>query len=150
MVEQKSIGSRAQVMHGNARKTSGGLTKSQLKYNKQGKIVSRKASALARKNNRLVKAGYTTQKGVFGSGKMKGGGLSAINLRSNLPVNAVTPHNKKINCKEELENLCQFNWQYEDNMIYQIINRLKEYIKRTDCTPNTLLTIPIHYMYINN
>jgi hypothetical protein len=29
-------------------------------------------------------------------------------------------------------------------MIYQIINRLKEYIKRTDCTPNTLLTIPIH------
>ena len=54
MVDQKSIGSRAQVMHGNARKTSGGLTKKQLKYNKQGKIVSRKASALARKNNRLV------------------------------------------------------------------------------------------------
>ena len=28
------VGSRAQVMHGNAHKTSGGLTKSQLKYNK--------------------------------------------------------------------------------------------------------------------
>ena len=72
----QTIGSRAQVMHGNAKKTSGGLTKSQLKYNKQGKIVSKKASALAKKNNRLVKAGYVTRKGVFGisGGKMKGGG----------------------------------------------------------------------------
>jgi hypothetical protein len=86
MVDQKSIGSRAQVMHGNARKTSGGLTKKQLKYNKQGKIVSRKASALARKNNRLVKAGYKTQKGVFGNGEMRGGGINdymrVINLET--------------------------------------------------------------------
>jgi hypothetical protein len=66
------IGSRAQVMHGTAKKTSGGLTKSQMKYNKQGKIVSKKASALAKKNNRLVKAGYITTKGQFGV-KMKGG-----------------------------------------------------------------------------
>ena len=85
MVEQKSIGSRAQVMHGNARKTSGGLTKKQLKYNKQGKIVSRKASALARKNNRLVKAGYVTKKGVFGSGKMKGGLLSREQYKKQSP-----------------------------------------------------------------
>ena len=55
---KQTTGSRAQVMHGTAKKTSGGLTKSQLKYNKQGKIVSKKASALAKKNNRLVKAGY--------------------------------------------------------------------------------------------
>jgi len=60
-------------MHENAKKTSGGLTKSQLKYNKQGKIVSKKASALAKKNNRLVKAGYVTRKGQFGV-SMKGGG----------------------------------------------------------------------------
>ena len=73
MSVNKSIGSRAQVMHGNANKTSGGLTKKQLKYNKQGKIVSRKASALAKKNNRLVKAGYVTKKGVFGNRMMKGG-----------------------------------------------------------------------------
>jgi hypothetical protein len=73
---KQTTGSRAQVMHGTAKKTSGGLTKSQLKYNKQGKIVSKKASALAKKNNRLVKAGYVTRKGVFGSGggKMMGGG----------------------------------------------------------------------------
>ena len=77
---KQTTGSRAQVMHGTAKKTSGGLTKSQLKYNKQGKIVSRKASALAKKNNRLVKAGYKTQKGVFGSGKMRGGELSNIRM----------------------------------------------------------------------
>ena len=70
---EQTIGSRAQVMHGNAKKTSGGLTKKQLKYNKQGKIVSKKASALAKKNNRLVKAGYVTKKGIFGSRKMRGG-----------------------------------------------------------------------------
>ena len=67
-----NIGSRSQVMRGTANKTSGGLTKSQLKYNKQGKIVSKKASALAKKNNRLVKAGYITRKGQFGC-EMKGG-----------------------------------------------------------------------------
>ena len=76
MTVNKSIGSRAQVMHGNANKTSGGLTKKQLKYNKQGKIVSRKASALAKKNNRLVKAGYVTKKGEFGNRMMRGGVLS--------------------------------------------------------------------------
>ena len=72
MSNKQTFGSRAQVMHGNAVKTSGGLTKSQLKYNKQGKIVSKKASALAKKNNRLVKAGYITRKGEFGT-VMKGG-----------------------------------------------------------------------------
>jgi len=72
MPPKQTFGSRAQVMHGNAKKTSGGLTKSHLKYNKQGKIVSRKASALAKKNNRLVKAGYVTRKGEFGV-SMRGG-----------------------------------------------------------------------------
>ena len=42
------IGSRAKVMHGNAQKTSGGLTKSQLKYNKQGKIVKKHQHLLKR------------------------------------------------------------------------------------------------------
>ena len=71
---KQTTGSRAQVMHGTAKKTSGGLTKSQLKYNKQGKIVSKKASALAKKNNRLVKAGYVTRQGQFGV-SMRGGGM---------------------------------------------------------------------------
>ena len=63
----KARGTRAQVMHGTALKTPGGLTKSQLKYNKQGRIVSKKKSAIAKKDNRLVKAGYKTTKGEFGS-----------------------------------------------------------------------------------
>ena len=41
----QTVGSRAQVMHGTAQKTSGGLTKKDLKYNKWGRIVSRKKSA---------------------------------------------------------------------------------------------------------
>ena len=40
----KAVGSRAEVMHGTAKHTSGGLTKTDLKYNKAGRIVSRKRS----------------------------------------------------------------------------------------------------------
>lgn len=60
------IGSRAQVFHGTAKQTSGGLRRSDLKKNKRGAIVSKKASARAKKENRLVKAGYVTQRGKFG------------------------------------------------------------------------------------
>ena len=63
------VGSRAQVMHGTADKTSGGLKKNDLKYKKNQKIVSKKASARAKKENRLGKAGYKTKKGVFGAFK---------------------------------------------------------------------------------
>ena len=66
------IGSRAQVMHGNAIMTGGGLRKKDLKYNKHGKIVSKKVSAIAKKEKRLQKAGYLTKKGQFGV-IMKGG-----------------------------------------------------------------------------
>jgi hypothetical protein len=66
---QKRIGSRAQVMHGTAHHTSGGLTKKELKMNKWGRIVSRKKSAKAKKDKRLEKAGYKTQKGKFGASK---------------------------------------------------------------------------------
>ena len=66
----QKVGSRAQVMHGTAEKTSygkSGLRKSDLKYNKQGKIVSKKMSDRAKREKRLVKAGYKTKKGVFGA-----------------------------------------------------------------------------------
>lgn len=63
----KAVGSRAQVMHGTAHHTSGGLTKSDLKMNKWGRIVSRKKSAKAKKDKRLEKAGYKTRKGKFGA-----------------------------------------------------------------------------------
>ena len=77
----KTIGSRAEVWHGTAKKTSGGLTKKDLKKNKYGKIVSKKMSNRAKKEKRLEKAGYKTKKGKFklfkkkkGRRKQKGGG----------------------------------------------------------------------------
>ena len=63
------VGSRAMVMHGTAERTSGGLTKKDLKKNKQGRIVSVRASAAARKTKNLANAGITTRKGVFGAFK---------------------------------------------------------------------------------
>ena len=60
-------GSRAQVMNGTALRTPGGLRKKDLKYNKQGRIVSKKKSLRAKREKRLEKAGYKTEKGVFGS-----------------------------------------------------------------------------------
>jgi hypothetical protein len=60
------IGTRAQVWHGTAYKTTGGLTKNDILQNKNGRIVSRAKHASAKKENRLVKAGFGTKKGVFG------------------------------------------------------------------------------------
>ena len=45
----KTLGSRAEVVHGNALHTSGGLVASDLKYSKDGSIVSKKKSELAKK-----------------------------------------------------------------------------------------------------
>jgi len=63
-------GSRAQVWHGTAYKTPGGLTKAQLVFNKHGRIVSAKKHATAKKENRLRKYGYTARKGKFGAVKI--------------------------------------------------------------------------------
>ena len=41
MAFEKTFGSRAEVWHGTAKKTSGGLEKSKLMKNKHGRIVSR-------------------------------------------------------------------------------------------------------------
>jgi hypothetical protein len=61
-----AVGTRAEVMHGTAHHTSGGLTKSHLKYNKHGRIVSRKASERGKKSlKHLIKAGYKAKKGTF-------------------------------------------------------------------------------------
>lgn len=63
-------GSRAQVWHGTAYKTPGGLTKSALVFNKHGRIVSAKKHVTAKKENRLRKYGYTARKGKFGAIKI--------------------------------------------------------------------------------
>ena len=63
------VGSRAEVFHGNAHHTSGGLTKKALRKNKHGRIVSVRVAAAAKRHNHLGKAGYKTKKGTFGSFK---------------------------------------------------------------------------------
>jgi len=46
---KKVVGSRAEVFHGNAKKTSGGLTKGDLMKNSSGDIVSKKKHELGMK-----------------------------------------------------------------------------------------------------
>ena len=59
-------GSKAQVWHGTAHHTTGGLTKKDLMMTQNGRIVSRKKHALGKKAlRRLVKAGYKAKKGTF-------------------------------------------------------------------------------------
>jgi hypothetical protein len=60
------IGTRAQVWHGTAYKTTGGLCKTDLMKNKAGRIVSKAKHMTAKKEKRLVKAGFLTKKGQFG------------------------------------------------------------------------------------
>lgn len=60
------VGTRAQVWHGTAYKTSGGLCKPDLMQNHAGRIVSKAKHATAKKEMRLLKHGYGTQKGKFG------------------------------------------------------------------------------------
>jgi hypothetical protein len=62
----KTFGSRAEVFHGTAKKTTGGLEKKDLLQNKHGELVSRKKHNSAKKEKRLEKYGFFTQKGKFG------------------------------------------------------------------------------------
>ena len=63
------IGSRAQVWHEKAFKTAGGLNKSQLHMNKNGRIVSKRKHQTAKAEKRLEKHGYFAKKGKFGAVK---------------------------------------------------------------------------------
>ena len=83
---EQTIGTRAQVWHGTAKKTNGGLTKNKLMMNKHGRIVSRRKHALGKKSiKHLVKLGYKAKKGAFKlfhkgrkSRKTRGGALGGI------------------------------------------------------------------------
>jgi hypothetical protein len=63
---EKLMGSRAEVWHETAYKTSGELTRHHLMQNKHGRIVSKAKHETAKKEKRLLKAGYGTKKGKFG------------------------------------------------------------------------------------
>jgi DVNP family len=59
------IGSRAQVWHGTAYKTSGGLCKHHLFKNKHGRVVSKSKYESSKKEKRLLKYGYGFTKKKF-------------------------------------------------------------------------------------
>jgi len=63
---KKLVGSRAEVFHNTAFKTSGGLTRKDLHQNKSERIVSLKKHKDSTKNNRLIKYGFGYKKGKFG------------------------------------------------------------------------------------
>lgn len=66
MTETKTVGSKAEVYHGSAKHTSGGLKKKDLMKTKAGRIVSRKKHAAGKKAIlRLFRAGYKPVKGTF-------------------------------------------------------------------------------------
>ena len=66
------FGSRIQVFRGNAYKTTGDLTADKLIMNKHGRVVSAAKHKTAKKEKRLQKAGFGTQKGKFGYVKTGG------------------------------------------------------------------------------
>lgn len=68
---KRLIGSRREVYNNTAKRTSGGLEKKDLFYNKYGRIVSLKKHVTAKKEKRLQKYGWTAKKGKFGGIKMK-------------------------------------------------------------------------------
>jgi hypothetical protein len=66
MSDTKARGSKAEVWHGTARKTPGGLTKKDLVKTRKGRIVSRRKQAAGKKAiKRLFALGYKPKKGKF-------------------------------------------------------------------------------------
>ena len=92
-VSVKIIGSKAQVFHGNATHTSGGLKKGDLVKNKHGRIVSKRKQAAGFKSiHYLINAGYEPVKGKFGhsGGKKKGGDAPAAES-ADVVIDGVAP-----------------------------------------------------------
>ena len=93
----QTIGTRAQVWHGTAKKTPGGLTKVNLMKNKHGRIVSKRKHASGKKTiKHLKKLGYVAKKGEFKlfhkghkSKKMRGGtGSAPTGTAAGSPLNS--------------------------------------------------------------
>lgn len=62
----QSVGSKAQVWHGSANHTSGGLTRKDIMKTKKGRIVSKKKHTIGlRRIKSLHKQGYKPKKGTF-------------------------------------------------------------------------------------
>ena len=88
------FGSRHKVWNKTAYKTTGNLTRKQLRMNKWGRIVSNKKYFTAKREKRLERYGFYAKKGKFGyvkkmntkKRKSKGGGDEDTPSESELPV----------------------------------------------------------------
>ena len=118
MTFEQTTGTRAQVWHGTAKKTSGGLTKTALMMNKHGRIVSRKKHNTAKKEKRLVKAGFLTKKGQFGfikkgtrkhrrhrSRKMRGGADGDMDDMDDMSMGMNNMDDESSSDEEEMETM---------------------------------------------
>ena len=101
------VGSRAKVFHGICDKTSGGLTKKDLKFNKIGKIVSKKASSSAKKAKNLKKFIAPSNTYSFSKSPKKGSlAYKKIIELSNKTINkTINKTNKSRNLKSKSRNL---------------------------------------------
>jgi hypothetical protein len=83
----QTIGTRAQVWHGTAKKTSGGLTKNHLMKNKHGRIVSKRKHASGKKTiKHLRKLGYVAKKGHFKLFHKMHKGHKSRKMRGGMPL----------------------------------------------------------------
>jgi hypothetical protein len=74
----KTVGSRAEVFHGNAKRTSGRLVKDDLMKNGAGRIVSKKKHAAGKNALKFLHAkGYIAVKGKFGSARAESSSIAA-------------------------------------------------------------------------
>jgi hypothetical protein len=74
-----AVGSKLQVWNGNAKHTSGGLTRKDLMRTKHGRIVSRRKHAAGQKAiKNLRRAGYVAKKGTFKLFQKKRGGSESF------------------------------------------------------------------------
>lgn len=77
--KKRRVGSRREVMNGTVMKTTGGLMKKDLMFNKQRRIVSRKLHKQAKKQKHLKD--YVTKPGEFGAFKKVGSKLVKVGKR---------------------------------------------------------------------
>ena len=82
VVAKKGVGTRAEVWHKTACKTSGGLMRKDLFMNKNGRIVSKKKHITAKREKRLEKHGFFAKKGKFGYVKKESKSRSSSRSKS--------------------------------------------------------------------
>ncbi len=76
---KKAVGTKAEVFHGTAKHTSGGLFKKHLMKTRAGRIVSKKKHAAGKKAIKtLRKLGFVAKKGSFKLFTKKRGGSSSL------------------------------------------------------------------------